>query len=169
MKVGGSAPHCTAKGPWSHGRSRLSKFVESGQGISILKVPSVLASCTLYPSRLIVHPLVAIWPMKGDVVPVASMPTLTDVGASPIHSKISVALVVVPRAGACTKYSAWSKEPTLPPTRSNVTTASPPEHLRRQGNLSAVSACEWLHGLEVERLLAYSRETLYAKRHFFST
>jgi len=77
---------------------------ESGHGISMVKTPSVLVSCTVYDVTDARQPAVATDPANGDVSPLAATSaTVVVVVAAPLpQSSCTTALMAVPRAGAST-------------------------------------------------------------------
>ena len=106
-----------------------------------MKLPSVLVSSIEYDTSVTVQ-LVATVASNGDVVPDANSTDSSTLGVVPMQSSLMTALTSVPKLGAATKYSAWSWEPTLPPTTSRDTRVP---------------------------LSLHAREALYTNRHRFMT
>ena len=93
--------HATGCGPVSHGRSHLSRWLESGHGNSVKKVPSTFVSESEYPTSEMAHgdPTV---PTKGEEEPPAADSVTVSNAVEPLHDTLTCAVTLVPEAGAAT-------------------------------------------------------------------
>ena len=76
-------------------------LAESGHGMSMLNVPSVLMRSTEYDSTETAQPDAPTLPTNGDVAPAATKGTMVD-EMEPAQSRRKVAATVVPAEGAGT-------------------------------------------------------------------